>query len=109
MKSCALPPFFLGLHLRHMEVPRLGVKSKLLLLAYATATVTRDLSRICDLHHSSWQCQIPNLLSKATDQTHILLDTRQIFFCCATTGTPKILPFLTTWMDLEDIVPSETS
>ena len=32
--------FFLGggLHLQHMEVPRLGVQSELQLLAYATAT-----------------------------------------------------------------------
>ena len=31
--------FFLGLHLQHMEVPRLGVESELQLPAYATATV----------------------------------------------------------------------
>ena len=42
-----------GLHPRHMEVPRLGVKSELQLLAYATATATPDLSCICILHHSS--------------------------------------------------------
>ena len=33
---------FLGLHLRHMEVSRLGVKLELQLLAYATATATWD-------------------------------------------------------------------
>ena len=33
-----------------MEVPRLGVKSELQPLAYATATGMPDLSRICDLH-----------------------------------------------------------
>ena len=32
--------FFLGPHLWHMEVPRLGVKSELQLPAYATATAT---------------------------------------------------------------------
>ena len=32
----------LGLCLRHMEVPRLGVKSELQLSAYASATETRD-------------------------------------------------------------------
>ena len=31
---------FLGPHLRHMEVPRLGITSKLQVLAYATATAT---------------------------------------------------------------------
>ena len=33
--------FFLGLHLRHMEVPRLGVKSELQPLAYVTAIATQ--------------------------------------------------------------------
>ena len=43
---------FLRPHLLHMEVPRLGVLSELQLLAYARATATPDLSRVCDLHHS---------------------------------------------------------
>ena len=34
-----------------MEVPRLGVKSELQLLAYTTATGARDPNRICDLHY----------------------------------------------------------
>ena len=34
---------FLGLHLWHMEVPRLGVESELQLPAYTTATGTQDL------------------------------------------------------------------
>ena len=55
---------FLGSQPWHMEVPRLGVKSELLLPAYTTATVTCDRSHVCNLHHSSWQCQILNLLSK---------------------------------------------
>ena len=54
--------FFLGLPLQHMEFPRLGVWSELQLLAYATATAMWDPSCICDLHHSSWQCQILNPL-----------------------------------------------
>ena len=41
--------FFLGPHLQHMEVPRLGVKSEIQLLAYTTATTTQDLSHVCDL------------------------------------------------------------
>ena len=43
-----------------MEAPRLGVKSELQLLAYATAAAIQDLSYICDLHYSSQQCQILN-------------------------------------------------
>ena len=45
-----------------MEVPRLGVKSELQPLAYATATAMQDLSHICNLHHSSQQCWILNTL-----------------------------------------------
>ena len=85
--------FFLGLHLRHMEVPRLGVQSELQLLAYITTTEMPDLSHVCDLHHSSQQHQIPNTLSKARHQTHIFMDTRILrilmdSFCWATRGTP---------------------
>ena len=57
-----------------MEVPRLVVKSELQLLAYATVTAMWDPSRVCDLHHSSWQRWIPNLLREARDRTHILMD-----------------------------------
>ena len=42
--------FFLALHLRHMEVPRLGTESELQLPAYATVTATQNPSRVCDLH-----------------------------------------------------------
>ena len=52
-----------------MEVSRLGVKSEPQLLAYATATAMWDLSRICDLRHSSWHHQIPDPLGEARDGT----------------------------------------
>ena len=78
--------FFFFFYLRHMEVPRLGGKSELSLLAYTTVTAMPDLSCICDLHHSSWQCQILNALSKARDRTHILMDTGQVRYCWGTTG-----------------------
>ena len=81
---------FLGPHRWHMEAPQLGVLSELQLPAYATATATatQDPSYVCDLHHSSQQCQILNPLTEARDQTHNLTDTNQVYFCCATTGTP---------------------
>ena len=82
---------FLGPHLRHMEVPRLGVKSELQLLAYTIATATEDPSHICNLHHSSWQCQILNPVSEARDRTHNLMDTSRILFHCVMTGTLKVL------------------
>ena len=55
---------FLGLHLRHMEVSRLGVKSELQLPAYATATAI--------LH--------PYPRSKARDLTCVLMDTSRVHY-----------------------------
>ena len=52
-----------------------------------TATTTQDLSCVCNLYHSSGQCQILNPPSEAKDQTCILMDTSQIPFHCTTTGT----------------------
>ena len=83
---------FLGLHLQHMKVPRLGVQLELQLLAYITATATRDLSQVCNLHHSSRQHQILNSLIEVRDQTRKLMVPSRIHFCCATMGTP-ILSF----------------
>ena len=64
--------------LEALEVPRLGVKSELQLLANATATAALDLSHIYNLNHSLWQCRILNPLNKARDQTYILMDISQI-------------------------------
>ena len=71
---------FLGLHLQHMESPRLGVKSDLLLLAHTTATAMLDLSCVCNPYHGSQYCWILNLLSEARDQTCVLINTSQIRF-----------------------------
>ena len=70
-----------------MEIPRLGAESELQVLAYTT--VARDLSCICDLHHSSQQCQILNPLSEAGDQTHNLMVPSYICLHCTTMGTPE--------------------
>ena len=69
---------FLGLHPWHMEVPRLGVQLEVKPPAYTTAIATWDLRCVCDLHHSSLQHQILNLLSKASDRTQILMDSSQV-------------------------------
>ena len=79
---------FLGLHLRQMEITRLGVQSELHLPAYATATATPDLSCIFDLRYSLWQHWILNTLIEARDQTCVLLDTSRILNLGATMGTP---------------------
>ena len=80
---------FLGPHLWHMEVPRLGAESELQMLAYITAT--RDLSHVCNLHHSSLQCWIPDPLRETRDQMRILMDTSQICFPCSTVGIPWLV------------------
>ena len=43
---------FLGLHPRHPEVSRLGIKSELQQPAYITDIATQDPSLVCGLHHS---------------------------------------------------------
>ena len=77
-----------------MEVLSLGVKLELQLLAYTTVIAMQDPSHVCDLHHSSWQCQILKPLSKARDRTRNLVVPSQIHFCCATAGTPIQIIFL---------------
>ena len=84
---------FLGLHLRHMEVPKLGVVSELQLPAYATSTAMQDTSCVCGPHLRSWQHQILNPLSKARDQTRNLKIPSRIRFHCAMKGMP-LLSFL---------------
>ena len=78
-----LPCFFLlKAAMRHVEVPRLGVESELQLLAYTTARATQDPTCICDLYHSSQQCQILNPLIEARD-----------CYWWATVGTPYFHAF----------------
>ena len=69
--------FFSGSHLQHMEVPKLGIKLEMQLLA--DTTVTLDLSHICDLCCSLQQCQILNPLSKPKNWTCIHRDRMLCF------------------------------
>ena len=59
------------------QLGSLGIELELHLPAYATATAMQDPSHDCNVHHSSPQHQIPNPLSEARNQTHILMDTSQ--------------------------------
>jgi len=70
--------FFLGPHLWHMEVLRLGITLELQLPVYATATATQDLSHICKLHYSLRQRWILDPLSKNRDQIHVLMDNSYV-------------------------------
>ena len=63
----------------YMKVPRLGVKLELQLPA--TATSSWGLSRVCDLHHSSWPHWIPKPLSEPRDRTLIFMDPSQVHYC----------------------------
>ena len=87
---------FLGPFSRHMEAPRLEIKLELeqQLLAYTTATATPDPSRICNLHHSLWQCQIFNPPNEARDWTRNLIVPSWIHFHWAMMGTPYFLTFI---------------
>ena len=76
-----------------MEAPEQGVQLELQLLAYATVTAMLGPSYVCNPHHSSWQHQILNTLSKARDQTGILTITSWV------TAEPQcVLPCDITYM-----------
>ena len=57
-----------------MEVPGVGIKSKVQLQAYATATTMPDPSPICNLGRNLRQRRILNPLSEARVQTCILTE-----------------------------------
>ena len=65
--------FFLWPYLWHMKLPRPG--AKLQLQADITATATLELSCICNLRCSLWQCQILNPLREDKDGICILTET----------------------------------
>ena len=81
---------FIGLHLQHMEGPRLGVKSELQLPGYATTRAMPDPSPLCDLHHSLHQCQILSPLSEAGDWTCLLMDTSRIVSAASQRELPSM-------------------
>ena len=81
----------LGPHPWHMEVPRLGVESELLLLAYTTVTAMQDPGCTCDPHHSSQQSQILNPQSKARAEPTTSRILVRFVNDWATMGTPMEL------------------
>ena len=86
---------FLDPHWLHIEVPRLGVKSELSPMAYTTATAMSDPSLVYHLHHSSQQRPTLNPLSKARDQTRVLLDTSQVHEPLSHYGNSSFITFST--------------
>ena len=77
---------FLGQHLWHMKVPRLGVKSEIQLLAYTTATAIAGSQLHLQPTPQFQQWWILNPLSEARDRTTILMDTSQVCYCWITMG-----------------------
>ena len=77
-------PLFFFFFLLFMAVPAAyrSSQARVRITSIATASATQGLSCIWDLHHSSWQHRLPDLLSKVRDWTCILMNTSQICFCC---------------------------
>ena len=85
---------FLGPHLRHMEVSRLGVESELQL-----AGLHHSHSNMGSEPHLWSTTQLmampdPKPLSEARDRICVLMDISQISFHWATMGTSKCYKFL---------------
>ena len=85
---------FLELHLWHVEIPRLGVELELQLPAYATATATQDLSRVCELRHSSRNARSLTHWVRPRDQPPNLMVPSRIHFHCPTTRSPEVVSFI---------------
>ena len=62
-------------HLWHMKVPRLRSNQSCNCWPRPQSRPCQIQAKVCDLGHSSRQCQIFNLLGEAREQTHILMDT----------------------------------
>ena len=84
--------FSLWLHLRHMEVPRLGVQLELELPAYTTATATPDLSCVCNLHSSLQRKPDPlTHWSRPGVKPLSLSILVRYLTCWVTMGTPELI------------------
>ena len=75
------PLCFLGLSPQHMEVPRLEDETASLLHNHSNSRSEQPTPQLK-------QHRKPNPLNEARDGTRLLMDTSQICFRCATTGTP---------------------
>ena len=83
---------FLGLHSRHMDVPRPGVESELQVPTYITATAQQQIQAASVTYttaHGSARSLIQ--LSKARDQTSVLMDTSWVCYQQSQDGNSTIL------------------
>ena len=72
-------------------------------MTYATATITWDLSHVCDPHHSSQQRWIPDPLSEPRDRTCILMDNSQDLFLLRHNGNSPDYNFIITQIQIPRI------
>ena len=75
MRKCRLGVYFsfcfIGMHPRHMEVPRPRGQIRAASLHHSHSNMGSKAHQ--QTTHSSWQCQILNPLSKARDRTPNLM------------------------------------
>ena len=83
---------FLGPHLWHVEVPRLGVGATAVGLQHSYSNTASKPHLWSTLHLVARQ--ILNPLGKARDWTHIFMDTSWVCYCWAMTETPNFLTSL---------------
>ena len=72
--------FLLGAEPTAYESSQATVPKELQPPAYTTATAMGDLNCIHDLYHSSGQCQIPDPLNEARDDTGVFMDARHVCY-----------------------------
>ena len=79
---------FLGPHPQHMKVSRPGGRIRAAAASLGHSHSNAGSKPHLYLHLSSRQCHILNLLSKARDQTQVLMDTSRVCYHRATMRTP---------------------
>ena len=108
--------FFRAIPLCHMQVPRLGAESQLQLPSYTTATAMPELSHVCNLHQAHGNTEwILNPLSKARNQTCILMDTSWFLNPLSHNGNSNVplisnnnrMPFLSQNLDTQSFLESD--
>ena len=86
MPLCQILAIFLTLEILNIisledAVLNMNKQGAMTLLGHSHSNVGWDPGHVCDLHHSSWQCQILNALREARNGTCVLMDASQIHFC----------------------------
>ena len=98
LESCEAMPTLLTITFANVQIKKHSALIKEILffflraapVAYGSSQTRGRIGAAAPgLHQQPQQHRIWDPMSKAKDQTHILVDTSQIRFCCATIGTLK--------------------